>query len=92
MDSTQWILVALAVVAFLTISSYAVHMIHRRQARQEKCFEALQRTCSVCGAVRDSPCIDKHGAPVFLHWPRVAGSLQSKPPRFEDLNHGKKFV
>lgn len=63
-----------AVIVALTF--YVWHWLHRRQIRQQQCFDALQVSCPVCGALGGVPCKDKQGAPTFLHWSRVTDSAQ----------------
>jgi hypothetical protein len=79
MNSAELIIVGVAGLIILAISSYAYYKLHRRRIRQRQCFEALQCPCPICGAFSGSPCIDKHGEPIYLHWPRVATSFQSQP-------------
>jgi hypothetical protein len=76
MSEIQMILIACAVAGIVASIFYGWHRVHRRQIRQQQCFEALQVTCPVCGALGGAPCVDRQGTPTFLHWPRVTASVQ----------------
>ena len=65
MNSADLIVLRLAAVVFLAILSNAIHRLHRRHTRQQQCFEALQRPCTLCGAFSGSSCVDKQGLPSF---------------------------
>lgn len=79
MNSAYLIVSGSTGLVVLALTSYVYYRFQRRRVRQEQCYEALQRPCPICGAVRDSPCVDKQGTPMFLHWPRVANKVQSQP-------------
>ena len=79
MNSVDLIVLGLTGLIVLALASFGGYKLHRRHTRQQRCYEALRIPCPICGAFRGSACIDKDGAPAFLHWPRVANSVQSQP-------------
>jgi hypothetical protein len=85
-DNLEVIIAGCTGLIVLAVALYGSYRLHRHRVRQQQCFDALQVPCPVCESAIGSPCVNGHGAPAFLHWPRVTASFRLQ--RLETVKTG----